>query len=245
MQRVLSICVALVSIVGVANADEHADALKIVDQAIKVHGGEAALSKIVSMKFKLKSTSFVGDDKVGALSETAISGNDKMRVATFDENGKTESVEVINGQRGWAKAGQTEDLTEKQIEYWRESIVLNWTTLLVPLKSKEYRLKLADEITLNDRKLVGVTIDRENKPAIKVYFDKETHLFVKTQRKYKNEEDKEIDEESFYSEYKDLPQIMQPMKCVTMENGVKVSEATVTEVTFFEKPLDDKLFEKP
>ncbi len=245
--RTVSTCLLLFAVTHVAAADDQANAREILDKAIKVHGGEAALRKYVGMTFKAKCNIVAGDMKIPTTFEGALSGDYKLRMVTLDERGRTESIDVVNGKQGWTKAGdeETKELTTEQLETQREAIFMDWSSLLVSLKAKDVRLAVGEEITVADKKAVCIVASRDKHPDLKVYFSKDTHLFVKTQRKYKNEEGKEVDEVCIYSDYHDLADIMQPMKSVTFEDGTKIMETELTELKFSEKPLDDKLFAKP
>src|SRR5437899_2890259 len=91
---------------GVARADDQAAARAIVDEALKAHGGEAALSKFTGADLKVKGTAYEGDLKTPVAFEWFLEGNDKMRTVTFDEQGKIDAIEVVHGREGWSKHGE-------------------------------------------------------------------------------------------------------------------------------------------
>jgi hypothetical protein len=238
-----------VSLVGVAIADDQADAKAILDLGIKAHGGEAALGKFVAMYFKVKGTAYDEDKKKTPLSyEWFIQGDDEEQTVSLDEDNKITEVEVVNGKEGWVKEGDqaTENLSGEQLESRREIIYLNWATMLVPSKTEGFRLSLLDETTVAGRKAVGILVSHDQHGPLKLYFDKETHLLVKYERKFKNVEvGKEFKEECVYSDYKDVQETKQPVKIEVSWNGMKLCDLQISEIKLYEKPLDDKLFVKP
>jgi hypothetical protein len=64
---------------------------------------------------------------------------------------------------------------------------------------------------------------------------------VKTQKKDKDENDKEIDEESFYQDYKKVQGVMTPHKGVVKHDGKDFMKFTLSDVKHLEK-VDDKEF---
>jgi hypothetical protein len=232
----------------VATADDQADAKVILDAAIKATGGEAALEKPVAFYFKFKEVQYDGDKKTLTTGEWFLQGHDQERAVSFDEDGKTTEIVVLNGKDGWSKEADqpAERLSDEQLEYQQEMVFLNWVTMLAPLKGKEFRLATSDETTVGDRKAVGITVTQEKHRPVTLYFDKESHLLVKWKRKLKDPDtSKEVDEECVFSDFRDVQGTKQPFKAEVTWDGAKVMDLTVTEAKLHEKPLDDKLFEKP
>ncbi len=232
---------------GVAATDEEPDAKAILEQAIKAHGGDANLSKFVAMHFTTKGTGYEGEKKIPLKLDFFYQGNDKMRTSWFAAETNSQVVEVINGQDGWGKEGTEEaaSLDSEDVAVHQEMIYMNWITAFVPLRSREFRLSPLDEISVSDRKAVGILVRHEKHESVKLYFDKTTHLLVKYERRFHNvEADKKSKEESIYSDYKAVQGTMQPTRVVTYWDGVKQTDLAV-ESKLYEKPLDEKLFAKP
>jgi hypothetical protein len=249
MCRLLFACIALTfGLVDVACADAAADARKILDQAIEAHGGEAALGKFVAMYYKVKGTEYDGDMKTPISFEWFFQGDDKETAISYDENDKVTEVEVVNGKEGWTKDASrvTEPMTKEQIEFQQEMIYLNWATMFVPLKAKGFRLSLIGETEVAGRKAVGILVSHDKHGPLKLYFDKETHLLAKYQRKFKDPDaGKELNEECVFSDYRTAQDTKQPFKGETFWDGVKANEFRIVEMKLYDKPLDEKLFSKP
>jgi hypothetical protein len=241
--------VLAVSLGGIARADDRADATAILDEAIKAQGGEAALGKAVGLYFKVKGTAYDDDMQRTRLSfEWFIQGYDKERTVSFDGDDKVTEVEAINGKEGWTKYGDraTEKLSSEQLESRRDEIYLNWVTMLVPLKAKGFRLSPLAETSIAGRKAVGILVVQDKHDRISLYFDKNTHLLMKYERKYNNVAvGKVVDEECVYSDYRNLQETKQPFKMEVFWDGKKVYDLRILEMKLHEKPLDDGLFSKP
>ncbi|HEY2148599.1 MAG TPA: hypothetical protein VGH32_11715, partial [Pirellulales bacterium] len=202
--------------------------------------------KAVAFYYKFKGTSYDGEMKEPIKAEWFIQGYDKSRSVLFDEDGKVTEVEILNGKDGWDKVGDqsAEHETDEQLDEIRENIYLNWIMMLVPLKGKEFRLTAADETSVGDHRAVGLTVERDKHASITLYFDKETNLLVKYERKLKHE-GHEYHEVGIASDYRDVQGTKQSFKLEVSWDGAKHADFVATEMKLHEKPLDDKLFEKP
>lgn len=254
MCRTFSALLLLLSLLAsTVTADDHpaadrAKARDILEKAIKAHGGEAALGKFVAAYCKVAANDFSDDKKIPHDFEMYIQGEEKMRLLSFETKGKTpKSIEVVNGEESWLKEDDEPvvDISD-QLESEKETIYVNWATMLVPLRSAKFRLSTLKDITVADRKAEGILIARDKHRPLRFYFDKESHLLVKCERTLKKgESENEGTEETVWSDFREIQGTRQAMKASILWDGVEVSEAKTTELKFFEKPLDEKLFAKP
>jgi hypothetical protein len=95
-----------------------------------------------------------------------------------------------------------------------------------------------------DTKVVKVT--REKRPAVTLYFDKETGLLAKSDMMVKDEFQgwKEVLDENYYEDYKDVDGRKVFTKLRVVRDGKTMIEGTLSDQKVHEK-LDPKLFEKP
>jgi hypothetical protein len=232
----------------IAAADEQAEARAILENAIKAHGGEAVLRKIVAGRTKVNGTSYDGIKRNPFSYESTTQGFDKMRIVSFDDNGKTESIEVVNGKEGWFKEGdhQTEAMSEAQLKSRLEDIYLDWISSFVPLRRAEFRLSPLKEMTVGERKAIGILVHHEKHDDIKLYFDRESHLFVKYERRFNNvDAGTVVNEHTIESDYRAVQGVKLPFKFETYWGGVMACEGTFKSVELFDKPLGKELFAKP
>jgi hypothetical protein len=240
--------VLTIMLFGIARADEQTDARAILDAAMKAQGGEALLRKFTATHAKSKGTEYEADKKTPVSYETFSDGSEKDRILSFDEDNKLTGIEVINGEDVWEKNGDQEavKLSGEQLHARREFAYVIWVVMLFPLKADDFHLSVLDDSEVGGRKAVGILVKHEKHDPVRLYFDKETHLFVKLQHQCKNPEDgKEYDEECVVSDYRSVQETKQPFKYETFWDKKKVSDLLVTEMKLYDKPLDEKLFTKP
>jgi hypothetical protein len=247
-RKFLGAAVLTDSLGGAASADEQADAKAILHQGITAQGDEVAQSKFVAVSVKSKGTLRKGGKRAAVSFGCSCQGFDKMRILSLDDQDKLDKVQIINGREGWVKDNDqpTEALSGERLEARREFAYVTWATTLVPLKADGFRLSLLDETTVAGRKAVGILVSHDKHVPLKLYFDEETHLLVKYERKYKDVDGgKEVDEECVCSDYRNVQEKKQPFRFEGLSDGVKVIDLVITELKWHDKPLDDKLFSKP
>jgi len=116
---------------------------------------------------------------------------------------------------------------------------------LIPLKDKAVNLSTLGEIKVDDRPALGVRVSSKGHRDINLYFDKETHLLVKSEMRVKVEATgMEANQETFYGGHKEVGGIKEPMKFVIKRDGKPYLNAEVEEVRRGEK-VDDSVFAKP
>ncbi len=249
MCKLLCVTAAVtLTLIGSARAGEQADARAIIDAAIKAHGGEAVLSKIVAAHFKGKGEGIEGGQKAALCVGFTIQGRDKLRVVALDPQNQPRFISVVNGKQGWLKLGDqaTIELSGPPLENFQEFLYVNRATLLVPLKEAEFQLSLLEESSIDGRKAFGVLVKHEGKSPLKLYFDKQTHLLVKDEHKTKNPETgQEVIEDSVFSDFRELDGIKQPFHIVITWDGTQLADFAISEQKLSDKPLDEKLFARP
>jgi hypothetical protein len=232
-----------------AAGDEQADARAILDKAIAAHGGEAALGKIVAEHIKAKGTAFVGDKTYPWTGEFFHNyGRDKMRMVMVYEGRNKEHVEVVNGKSGWFKRfnDEIQTMSEEQVAAQHDNLYEMYVEQLLPLKGAEFRLSPIDEISVGGRKAVGILIRNEKHDAVKLYFDKESHLEIMSKRRAMNVElGREEVFEHVFSDHKSVKGIVHSFKTATYSDDVKIADSIIISRELSEQPFDDKLFAKP
>jgi hypothetical protein len=230
-------------------ADDAADARAIVEKGIKATGQKPG-DKAVAMTWKDKGKFTAGGMSMPYTGEWAFQGPDKYR---FSVSAEVEGMNltfsaIANGAKAYESAlGMTQEMTGDKLEYFLgQTYALNVTSLLPLLADKEFKLATAGEKDVNGKKAAGVTVTREKKPTITLYFDKGTGLLVKSESKVKDEFQgwKEVSEEVFYEDYKDVGGRKFFGKMRVVRDGKPMIESTISEQKTAEK-LDAKLFEKP
>ena len=220
----------------------------LLDKAIKATGGEAKLTKLQAMTIKGKGTYFQDGQKLPFVLSWWNVGADKYRQTIEIESmgAKSQETWVMNGKDGWHKLGplvEAKVMPKEELEETREEVYFNWISMLAPLKGKEFKLTPLDEAKVDGKAVVGFTVARKGNRDAKLYFDKETGLLAKGERKVKDE-GKELTEETLFSGYKDVDGVKMAMRVVVRREGKPHAELDITDAKLEEK-LDPKLFTKP
>ncbi len=220
----------------------------LLDKALKATGGEAKLAKLQAVSLKGKGNYTADNQKLPFTLSWWSQGADKSRqiIEMEAKGGKSQETWVMNGGQAWLKRGPAVEavpLKKDEYEEAREEAYFNYITLLSPLKGKDFKLTALDEIKHDGRALVGFTVSSKGHRDAKLYFDKETGLLAKGERKVKDD-GAEVVEEMFFGGYKDIDGVKFAMRVVSRRDGKPNAEFDITEAKLLEK-LDDKLFTKP
>ncbi len=244
--RWISVCLVLaVTWSSVSVAAE--DAQTIISKAIKAHGGEAKLAKLKILSSKAKGTVNVGSD-VPFTQEIAWQGPDRLKnTVTLGSDKPVTVVETISGDDSWSsRDGKSGPLGAVKRDELRTQAHIRRLLLLTPLlQSKPYKLSVLDEIRIEDRPAVGVRVSCTGERNVKLYFDKDSGRLAKIQRRVSNDAGtKELLQEEFLSDYKDIDGVPTATKQLWRRDGKKVLEMTLTEVRYPDH-LDTAVFADP
>jgi hypothetical protein len=237
----LAVIVGFVGSVGSARGDE-AKARQIVDKAIKALGGAEKIAKYPASTFKEKGTYYGMGQGLPYEGVYSIQLPDRF---AMEIQGVFKLV--VNGKQAWTKMGdETKEMTAEELDVQKSQLYHGWVSSLVPLKDRAFKLSEFGEDTINGRAAVGVSVNREGKPTVTLLFDKEKGLLIKSTTTVKSPENgnKEVSEEVFYSEFKEVEGIPTPTKVLVNRDGKKFVEAEVSDHKLYEK-LDDSVFGKP
>lgn len=251
MTRFLTAALAagiVLAVGGPARADDEADARKIVEKAVKAHGGQDKLDKFAGSTIKFKGKFHGIGEGLPMAGEVSSQGSDKLRIdIEIEADGqKIPIVNVIAGDKGWAKvAKDTTELNEEQLAEAKEQAFSGWITTLAPLKDKQFKLATLGEIKVDKRAAVGVKVSSKGHRDVELYFDKETGLLVKSEHRVKDEmSGQEVSEESFPSDYKEVQGTKQAHTFLVKRAGKLYMEGEASEIKLYDK-LDASTFEKP
>jgi hypothetical protein len=228
-------------------ADDSADARAIVNKAMEAQGGDK-LAKFKAVTTKMKGTVHVMGLDIAFTGEIATQGDEHLKLDIEAEAGgqKFRIINVINGDKGWTRMGETtSELDKEKLAEAKESTHKGWVATLVPLKDKKFTLSTLGEVMIEKRPALGVKVSCKGRRDIDLYFDKETHLLVKVETQVMDEgSGKELLEETFYTDYKEVQGTKQAMKFTVKREGKPFLEAEVSDHELAEK-LDASTFDKP
>jgi hypothetical protein len=230
-------------------ADAEADARKVIDQAIKAHGGTENLAKQKAVTFKLKGKYYgMSDEGVDYKGEWSIQTPDKRRMEIDVEvMGQTfKIVRIVNGNKGWVRMmDTTQEMDKEMLAESKEEMHAGRVTNLAGLKDKGFTFALLGEVKVDKRDAVGIRVSHKGHRDLNLFFDRKTHLLLKSERRVKDTMGGgEFTAEEFFDDYKEVSGIQHAHKIRILRDGKKFVEGETTEFTLKDK-IDDSVFDKP
>ena len=251
MRRVLagSLGMALaLYLTGVARADDKGDAGAIIDKAISALGGEAIASK-KGMTSKAKGTFYGLGDGIPYTSETAVQwpGCQRNNVEAEVNGQKFIRLTVVNDGKAWVKTnGDLMVLEGEQLEEAKEEVYAAGVSTIFPLKNKSFKITSLGESKVDGHAVTGIKVAHKGHRDISLFFDKDTGLLVKTERRVKDVQGSgdEVNQETLYSDYKEVDGSKLAAKITIKREGKKFIEQENSDMKLSDK-LDPKLFTEP
>jgi hypothetical protein len=230
-----------------SRADDRDKALAVVSEAVKAHGGETALAKLQTFVRKSAGQMTVAGKEVPFAEEHTAQLPLRWKRETEMRAGeqKLRVLLVVNGDKGWQSAGGAVlDLGAERLRELREDGYAQWLTTLLPL-TKDPALQIAPlpEVKVNGEPAAGVKVSSKGRPDVKLYFDKKSHLLVRSERQA-SEGGETVSKEQTYSGHKDFDGVKLPTKVSVVVGGKKFSETTEAAYRFPEK-VAEGTFAKP
>jgi hypothetical protein len=219
----------------------------IVEKSIKAMGGMEKVAKYKAAVTSAKGTIVLMDNEVEFGIEMSHQYPDRMKnEIKIDAMGMSiKIIQVYRAGKGWMSIqGNTMELEDENLDDLKNEMHSLTVESLAPLLVGDtYKLELIGEAKVSDKPAVGVRVSAKGHKDISLFFDKESGLLVKTQKRTK-EAGVEVDEENFYSDFKEIDGVKLPMTLKILHDGKKFLDAKVTEAKLLEK-LDDDVFAKP
>ncbi len=230
-----------------ARADD--DAKKVVDAAIKAHGGKDKLAKLKdkSMTQKGKMKIFDPIEAEGDFEMTASGGKFRRQFDFSFMGTDIKSTVVFDGKTMWAKTNDMLMTFDKEddIKAIKEAIYAEKAAGLAMLGDKNIEVSLIGDDKVGDTPVVGIRVSQKGHKDVSMYFDKKTHLLKKiVGRALDFQSHMEVEQERIIEEYKDYDGLKRPSKVLVNKDGKKQVEIEVTEIKIIDKP-EESTFGKP
>ncbi len=231
---------------GARAADD--DAKAIITKAIKAQGGEEAQAKYKAGQTKAKGkVEILGG--IDFTQESAFMLPDKLKETVEMEvmGQKLRVVSIINGSKVSIDANGMEVPISDAIKQTLKDAIhsLKVSRLTTLLKDKDIELSSLGEVKVNDKPALGVRVASKGHKDISLFFDKDTGLLAKVERRTVDPQTgNEITEERIITEYAKTDGVPTPKKVLINHDGAKHMELEILETKRLEK-LDDSEFAKP
>lgn len=224
-----------------AGRAEDKDCRAIIDKAIQAAGGEEKLAKNKALTWKEKGT-FSGQGAAQPYTGTyEVQWPDQFRMEI-----QGVFTLVLNDDKGWySEGGQTHEMNKEQLAQQKETQFASWVTTLLPVKDKAFELSSSGESKVGNRPVVGIKVTHKGHNDIKLFFDKDNWLLLRTEYRYKDARTgKEVEMVITGSDFKEFGGLKFPTKVEMKRDGKKFVEAEMFDIRP-QHSLDPKLFAKP
>jgi hypothetical protein len=234
---------------GVCLAAPAPDAAQaIVAQAIKAHGGEEVLARLRADKVRFKGQLILRGHAIPFTAETTVQlpSQYKTVIELNGEGGKHTIVHIVNGDKVFVTIdSEPKKLDPAALSEIRNALDLQRALRLVPLlMDRSYQLTALPEDKVNDRPAVGVLVTAKGRKDLKMYFDRELGLLVKTEHALEDGSGKQVQQMEFYGDFKDFRGHKRATRVKTFRDGKPVMEAELLDAKYFDR-IDDSEFAKP
>lgn len=249
MKRIVS---GVLFLALVANISTAAEPKAIVQKAIDAHGGKAMIEKYPGAKVSFTGEmNIMGNNATITGVNTSDKGKIKVELDIAVAGQKIKIVQIANGDKSTVRisvGGMNIDapVTEAQREELKFSSNYSDITTLVPLlDEKRFELKAESDEDVDGKKADVISVKfKDNDRSMKLFFDKTSHLLVKTEREGLvpgTQEEKKGKLVTLLADYKKQDGLMIPTKIVSKVDNEVFMTATVTEHVNLEK-VDAKEF---
>ncbi len=243
--RTLGLVVCLLSPLA-ASAQESPRA--IIDRGIAAHGGQENLTAARSERLKFKGVLQVGTRSLPFTSEMVLQLPGQYRSSiTITDIAKTHQlIHLLDGERGAMLVdGQPQTVSPAHLSQLKQTMQLERALRLVPLvNDPAFTLSSLPEIRYNGHVYQGVRVQAANQRELKLYFDRSSGLLVKTEYLLDGPDGKEILQEAFYGDYRDVAGCLRAGKILIYRDGKKVMETELLEARRVDR-IDPNEFRLP
>jgi hypothetical protein len=222
----------------------------LIERAIAAHGGAERLGRLRAEKIKLQGKVMVpGKDLVPFAADSTLQLPDRFKyVARLIESADKSHtlVQVVDGDRvAVVVDDQPQQLPASALTELKTTLDLQRAARLVTLLTdRDYKLTALKPEKVNNRAALGVLVSAKGHRDLRLYFDHETGLLVKTEHAREDGSGKEVLQEEFYGDFKDFGGFRRWTRIMVFREGKKLMEAEVLDIRYFDK-LDDTEFTKP
>lgn len=246
MRILLSSCV-LALLAGAAHGQQ---ARAIIEKAVQAHGGMERLTRVQADRIKLKGSLYLNSKAkpVPFTGEILVQLPTRLK-NTFQlnlDNKTVALVQVVNAENAWVTMdGLPQKVEPTALAEMRASMALARAVRLAPLlNDRSYELSALGESKVRDRPALGVRVAVKGTKDLRLFFDKESGLLVKSEHTLDDGNGKELTQEEYYSDFRDLRGFKRPIKIEAYRKGAKVMEAELLEVKYYDRFADEE-FKKP
>jgi hypothetical protein len=222
----------------------------LLERAIAAHGGAERLNRLRADKVSMQGKIFLSakDGLVPFSADTLVQLPSRFKFIVRTSEGPDKShtlVQVVDGDKVLVTIdGQPHTVPAAALTEMRMAMNVQRAARLVPLLTDPaYQLTMLGEEKVNNRSALGIKVSLRGSKDVRLYFDHETGMLIKTEHA-RDEGGKEELQEEFFGDFKDFGGIRRWTRIIVFREGKKVMEAEVLDVKYFDK-FDETEFTKP
>jgi hypothetical protein len=239
-EEIMRTGLALVIVVGLAPAIRAQEVPRaVLERAIAAHGGHEKLARVRADRVRVRGVLYVGLSTVSFTNEVTKQLPGRYRsVVQVADKGRTHTViHRLDGDKASLTLdGQPQELSGSALTQFRQTLELESALRLVPLLNDPANvLTSLGTFALQGKTVVGIRVQGKGQRDLKLYFDSQSALLVKTEHRLDGPGGKDVVQEAYYSNYREAGGYRRPGRVAAYRDGKKVMEAELVEAV----PLDN------
>lgn len=220
----------------------------LIQRAIVAHGGLEKLSRVRADKVTLRGTLHVGSSAVPFTNDLTIQAPGQFKsIVRIKEGGRERTiVHLLDGEKASITIdGFPQTVSGSNLAQMRQTLQLDQAMKLAPLLTDpSFTVALLGEYRYNGRIVVGVRVVGRGQRDLRLYFDKETALLAKSEHLLDGFGGKDVRQEAYYADYRELGGFRRAGKVTAYRDGKKVMEAELIDAHRFDR-IDPSEFSRP
>jgi hypothetical protein len=218
-------------------------ARELISKGLEALGGQKRLAARPVLTYKTKGTVTMGPASLPFEGEISIDPTgSRYRLAANSVAFKIQLV--LDGAHVWLKSNRSaSELPSEAVIEYGERMRSESVALLYPaLADEAYRFSLITGALVGDRPADGVLVKCDGHRDVRLYFDPQTHLLIKTSYPI-TESPKDIVQETLLEDYADVDGAQRPRRAIVSWDGAERSTREMSDFRESEQPTDE--FAKP
>jgi hypothetical protein len=239
----LGVFLAVCLVAGPALGADEAE--KVVDRAIRAHGGLDALNKVSHAVRSMTGTLTFNGQEMNFSQDVTLDLPERYRLEMELGAEKRKLLVIVAGDKGWrVVGGSTQEMTPDFLNEAREEGHVVYLSSLVPLRrDRGVTLKLLPEGKVQGKPADVVQVSFKDRADAQLFFDRDSGMLVKISRKtaiggLRAERD------YTFGEFRDFSGVRLPTRWQEFINGMKQLDGKVSYYKF-QSRADDRQFAKP
>jgi len=180
----------------------------LLQRAIAAHGGLEKLSSVRADKVTLKGTLHLGSSTVPFTNELTIQAPGQFKsIVRISEGGRARTiVHLLDGEKASILIdGHPQTVSGSNLSQMRQTLQLDQAMKLAPLLSDPaFTVSYLGEYRFNGRIVIGIRVEGRGQRDLRLYFDKETALLVKSEHLLDGVGGKDVRQEAYYADYREM-----------------------------------------